>query len=114
MQRASYDWTLALESFCGKNSIPIMTIHNCKGVEYSAVYFVGLEDGAFWSFKSQPDEDRCAFFVAISRAKKYLMFTYCSYRAKLKFPRQSHREINEFFELLQVPGVAEIQEIHTQ
>ena len=84
------------------------------GLEYSAVYFVGLEDGAFWSFKSQPDEDRCAFFVAISRAKKYLMFTYCSYRAKLRFPRQSHREINEFFELLQVPGVAEIQEIHTQ
>ena len=114
LQRASYDWTLALESFCGKNSIPIMTIHKSKGLEYSAVYFVGLEDGAFWSFKSQPDEDRCAFFVAISRAKKYLMFTYCSYRAKLKFPRQSHREINEFFELLQVPGVAEIQEIHTQ
>lgn len=112
LQRASYDWILALESFCGKNSIPIMTIHKSKGLEYSAVYFVGLEDGAFWSFKSQPDEDRCAFFVAISRAKKYLMFTYCSYRSKLKFPRQSHRDINEFFELLQVPGVAEIQEIH--
>lgn len=111
LQRASYDWILALESFCGKNSIPIMTIHKSKGLEYSAVYFVGLEDGAFWSFKSQPDEDRCAFFVAISRAKKYLMFTYCSYRAKLKFPRQSHKDINEFFELLQVPGVAEIQEI---
>lgn len=114
LQRASYDWILALESFCGKNSIPIMTIHKSKGLEYSAVYFVGLEDGAFWSFKSQPDEDRCAFFVAISSAKKYLMFTYCSYRSKLKFPRQSHRDINEFFELLQVPGVAEIQEIYTQ
>ena len=114
LKRASYNWIVALESFCGKNSIPIMTIHKSKGLEYSVVYFVGLEDNAFWSFKSQPDEDRCAFFVAISRAKKYLMFTYCSYRSKLKFPRQSHREINEFFELLQIPGVAEIQEIHTQ
>ena len=111
LQRASYNWILALESFGGKNSIPIMTIHKSKGLEYSAVYFVGLEDGAFWSFKSQSDEDRCAFFVAISRAKKYLMFTYCSYRANLKFPRQSHREINEYFELLQIPGVAEIQEM---
>lgn len=111
LQRASYNWILALESFGGKNSIPIMTIHKSKGLEYSAVYFVGLEDGAFWSFKSQSDEDRCAFFVAISRAKKYLMFTYCSYRANLKFPRQSHRDINEFFELLQIPGVAEIQEM---
>lgn len=112
LQRASYDWILALESFCGENSIPIMTIHKSKGLEYSVVYFVGLEDGAFWSFKSQPDEDRCAFFVAISRAKKYLMFTYCSYRARLKVPCQSHKDINEFFDLLQVPGVAEIQEIH--
>ena len=114
LQKTSYDWILALENFFGKNSVPIMTIHKSKGLEYSAVYFVGLEDGAFWSFKSQPDEDRCAFFVAISRAKKYLMFTYCSYRAKLKFPRQSHKDINEFFELLQTPGVAEIQEIHEE
>lgn len=114
LKLSSNDWILALESFCGKYSIPIMTIHKSKGLEYSAVYFVGLEDGAFWSFKSQPDEDRCAFFVAISRAKKYLTFTYCSYRTKLKFPRQSHDSINEFFELLQVSGVAEIQEIHEE
>ena len=108
---ASYDWTIALESFRGKYSIPIMTIHKSKGLEYTAVYFVGLEDGAFWNFTSQPDEDRCAFFVAISRAKKYLTFTYCNYRSKLRNPQQSHNTINEFFELLQTPGVAEIQVI---
>lgn len=109
LKRVSYNWILALENFNGKNSIPIMTIHKSKGLEYSAVYFVGLEDGAFWSFKSQPEEDRCAFFVALSRAKKYVMFTYCNYRNSLKFPHQSHKDINEFFELLQLPGVAEIQ-----
>lgn len=114
LKLSSNNWILALESFCGKYSIPIMTIHKSKGLEYSAVYFVGLEDGAFWNFKSQPDEDRCAFFVAISRAKKYLIFTYCSYRTKLKFPRQSHDSINEFFELLQDSGIAEIQEIHEE
>lgn len=114
LSRASNDWLFALESFCGKYSIPIMTIHKSKGLEYEAVYFIGLEDGAFWNFKYQPDEDRCAFFVAISRAKQYLTFTYCSYRSKLRFPQQSHNSINEFFELLQAPGVAEIQEIHTE
>ena len=105
----SNDWIRALESFCGKYSIPIMTIHKSKGLEYSAVYFVGLEDGAFWNFKKQPEEDRCAFFVALSRAKKYITFTYCSYRTKLKYPRQSHNSINEFFELLQKSEVVVIQ-----
>ena len=114
LSRASNDWILALESFCGKYSIPIMTIHKSKGLEYEAVYFVGVEDGAFWNFKSQPDEDRCAFFVAISRAKQYLTFTYCSYRTKLRIPQQSHDSINEFFELLKTPGVAEIQELHAE
>lgn len=105
----SNDWIRALESFCGKYSIPIMTIHKSKGLEYSAVYFVGLEDGAFWNLKKQPEEDRCAFFVALSRAKKYITFTYCSYRTKLKYPRQSHNSINEFFELLQKSEVVVIQ-----
>lgn len=105
----SNNWILALESFCGKYSIPIMTIHKSKGLEYSAVYFVGLEDGAFWNFKKQPEEDRCAFFVALSRAKQYITFTYCSYRSKLRYPCQCHDSINEFFELLQKPGVADVQ-----
>jgi superfamily I DNA/RNA helicase len=54
------------------------------------------------------------FFVAISRAKKYLMFTYCSWRAQLRVTRQSHKEINEFFDLLPVPEVAKIQKIHEE
>ena len=37
---------------------------------------------------------------------------YCSYRTKLRIPQQSHDSINEFFELLKTPGVAEIQELH--
>lgn len=38
---------MAIENFCGDHSIPIMTIHKSKGLEYNAVYFVGLEDSAF-------------------------------------------------------------------
>lgn len=44
------DWSLAIENFCGDHSIPIMTIHKSKGLEYNAVYFVGLEDSAFLEF----------------------------------------------------------------
>lgn len=102
------DWVLAIESFQGLHSIPIMTIHKSKGLEYTAVYFIGLEDGAFWNFKNQSDEDRCAFFVGVSRAKEYLSFSFCAYRQKLKYPRQTHIEINEFFELLKLPGMASV------
>ncbi len=102
------NWYQTIENFKGKNSIPIMTIHKSKGLEYSAVYFVGLEDGAFWNFRNQPEEDRCAFFVALSRAKKYLSFSFCSYRENLRYKHQNRSQINEFFELLQKPGIATI------
>jgi superfamily I DNA/RNA helicase len=102
------NWTDSLANFIGTNSIPIMTIHKSKGLEYEAVYFVGLEDGAFWNFKQQPMEDRCAFFVAVSRAKQYINVTYCNVRESLKYPRQYHKDINEFFELLTTPGIAEV------
>lgn len=104
------DWLLAIENFEGLHSVPIMTIHKSKGLEYEVVYFVGLEDSAFWSFKNQPEEDRCAFFVALSRAKKEIFFTFCQYRYMSRFPKQKHDDINEFFELLKIPGMANIME----
>lgn len=105
--RAS-DWSKAINNFLGENSIPIMTIHKSKGLEYDVVYFVGLEDGAFWKFKNQPEEDRRAFFVAISRAKEFLIFTYCKRRETLRFPNQQRNNINEFYDLLQQPRVAKV------
>ncbi len=108
IESTQMDWLLAFENFEGLHSIPIMTIHKSKGLEFDTVYFIGLEDSAFWNFKNQPEEDRCAFFVAISRAKKELMFTFSEIRRESKYPKQSHDQINEFFELLSVPGVADI------
>ena len=91
------EWLDTVSSFKGENSIPIMTIHKSKGLEYEVVYFLGLEDSAFWSFNDQPEEDKSAFFVALSRAKSYLIFTYC----KLRNNRlQNNRNINEIYSLL--------------
>lgn len=106
LESAQLDWLLALENFEGLHSVPIMTIHKSKGLEYETVYFIGLEDSAFWNFRNQPEEDRCAFFVALSRAKVEIMFTFCNYRSATRFPQQTHKDINEFFELLKTPGVA--------
>lgn len=105
LETTKMDWTLSLENFQGLHSVPIMTIHKSKGLEYDVVYFVGLEDSAFWNFSNQPDEDRCAFFVALSRAKKEVFFTFSKSRDSTM---QRHDKINEFFELLKTPGIAKI------
>ncbi|MDV2622116.1 ATP-dependent helicase [Pediococcus acidilactici] len=93
------NWQDIIDNFKGKNTISIMTIHKSKGLEYEAVYFVGLEDQAFWNFKKQRDEDIRAFFVAISRAKRILACTFCQKRNIDKVKRR-HDEIRELYKLL--------------
>lgn len=105
---ANKDWLRAVKGFRGEESIPIMTIHKSKGLEYDSVYFMGLEDSAFWNFKNQPEEDRCVFFVALSRAKRKITFTYCEYRYNFQYSKQKRSTINEFYELLKKPGMANL------
>ena len=88
-----------IKDFLGENSIPIMTIHKSKGLEYDTVIFVGLEDQFFWSFKDQPDEDKCSFFVALSRAKHNIIFTFTHLRYEKQILRK-HKVINEIYSLL--------------
>lgn len=98
-------WIDIVSNFKGENSIPIMTIHKSKGLEYEAVYFLGLEDSAFWNFNRQQEEDKSAFFVALSRAKSYLIFTYC----KLRNNRlQNNRNINEIYSLLTQSSLVDV------
>lgn len=105
---ANKDWHMAVKGFRGEESIPIMTIHKSKGLEYDSVYFMGLEDSAFWNFKKQPEEDRCVFFVALSRAKRKITFTYCEYRYNFQYSKQKRSTINEFYELLKKTGMANL------
>ena len=108
LETVKLNWQCALERFEGLHTVPIMTIHKSKGLEYDVVYFIGLEDSSFWSFRKQPEEDRCTFFVALSRAKRELCFTFCKYR---NAQCQKHQDINEFFDLLQQPGLASVIEL---
>ena len=103
----SNDLITALDMLVGKDTIPVMTIHKSKGLEYHTVIFVGLEDGAFWSFQQQPDEDKCAFFVALSRAIERVVFTF-SRKREDKFGNlrtQSFNNIEIFFQELKNSGI---------
>ena len=99
------EWLDIVSSFKGETSIPIMTIHKSKGLEYEAVYFLGLEDSAFWSFNDQPEENKSAFFVALSRAKSHLIFTYCKLRNNSP---QNNRNINEIYSLLAQSNLVDV------
>ncbi|PAE29206.1 DNA helicase [Paenibacillus sp. 7884-2] len=93
-----------IQEFCGEYSIPIMTIHKSKGLEYKTVIFVGLEDAAFWSFRTQKEADKNAFFVALSRAKQRVIFTISREREILKYgkPINTTQDIKEISELLKI------------
>ncbi|WP_300570638.1 ATP-dependent helicase [Flavobacterium sp.] len=102
----------ALDKLIGKDTVPVMTIHKSKGLEYHTVIFVGLEDGAFWSFDKQPDEDKCAFFVALSRAKERVAFTFSKVRED-RFDRlrpQSFDKIEIIFRELENSGIVQIED----
>ena len=67
---AEESWQKAFDRFAGADSIPVMTVHKSKGLEYHTVVFVGFEDYVFRGFRQlDDDEETCAFFVALSREK---------------------------------------------
>lgn len=100
---------IALECVFGATSIPVMTTHKSKGLEYDTVIFLGLEDDAFWSFRTQPDEDKCTFFVAMSRAKRRVIFTFAESRPDKqdRITTRSNRNISSLYESLQVSGIVD-------
>ncbi len=65
--------------------VKLMTIHAAKGLEFSSVYVVGLEENLFpsmLSLNSREDleEERRLFYVAITRAKTKLTLSYATSR----------------------------------
>ena len=62
--------------------ITLMTVHAAKGLEFSNVFIVGVEEEYYPSGKSElipfseVEENRRLLYVAITRAKKFCMITY--------------------------------------
>ena len=71
------DLPKALGRFSDDQAVRILTIHKSKGLEFDSVIILGVEDQTFWG---KADEERCAFFVGMSRAKRRLVMTICERR----------------------------------
>lgn len=87
------------------DQITLMSVHAAKGLEFDAIFVVGLEEKLFPSFMAMEsdkdiDEERRLFYVAITRARKHLVLSFASSRyryGKLVYNRPSRflEEISE-------------------
>ncbi len=98
----SATWKDAIDEFEGVDQVPLMTVHKSKGLEYDTVIFVGLDDKMWWAHKPGDYEGAATFFVALSRAKQRVIFTYCKARG-------GRRGVSDLYGLLAAAGVKETQ-----
>lgn len=94
--RTVRDWSVALD-----HAVPLMTIHKSKGLEYHTMIFVGLDDDAWWSFANDAQEATAGFFVAFTRARQRVVFSYC-------VSRGARAKIAALYDLLTKAGVKTI------
>ena len=69
------------------NKIALMTVHSSKGLEFPYVYVAGMEEnlfpsGGFMASESEIEEERRLFYVAMTRAKKAVQFSFASTRMR--------------------------------
>lgn len=116
------DVALATDFDSEKDDTPrvsLMTIHLSKGLEYPFVYIVGLEESLFPSAmsmntRSELEEERRLFYVALTRAEKVAYLTYAQTRyrwGKLTDgePSRFLEEIDEEFVEFLVPKIPQPQ-----
>jgi len=68
-----------------KETVTLMTLHSAKGLEFPAVFLVGMEEGIFPGYKSisepkELEEERRLCYVGITRAKSNLFMTFAKQR----------------------------------
>lgn len=71
------DLPKALARFSDDQAVRILTIHKSKGLEFDSVIIMAVENEIFFG---NQDENRCAYFVGVSRAKRRLILTHADQR----------------------------------
>ena len=69
------------------NKVTLMTVHSSKGLEFPYVYVTGMEEnifpsGGFLASESEIEEERRLFYVAMTRAKKAVSFSFAQTRTR--------------------------------
>ena len=69
------------------NKVTLMTVHSSKGLEFPYVFVAGMEEnifpsGGFMISETEVEEERRLFYVAMTRAKKAVVFSFAQTRTR--------------------------------
>ena len=86
LEEIALDTDREAESEGPDNAVTLITMHSCKGLEFTHVFIVGLEEGLLPHSRSKEentlDEERRLFYVAVTRAMQRLDISHCLGRKK--------------------------------
>jgi DNA helicase II / ATP-dependent DNA helicase PcrA len=89
------------------NLVTLMTLHNAKGLEFRAVYVVGMEEGVFPHSRSIEEqgieEERRLCYVGMTRAMERLTLTHAS--ARSLWGSRNYNLASRFLDELPAEGV---------
>jgi DNA helicase-2/ATP-dependent DNA helicase PcrA len=88
--------------------VTLMTLHNAKGLEFRAVFVLGMEEGVFPHSRSIEEqgieEERRLCYVGMTRAKERLLLTHASVRSL--WGNRTYNLPSRFLDELPEEGVA--------
>jgi DNA helicase-2/ATP-dependent DNA helicase PcrA len=91
----------------GEPLVTLMTLHNAKGLEYRAVFLIGMEEGIFPHVRAIEEngieEERRLCYVGITRAMERLTLTHAM--ARSLFGRREYNLSSRFLD--ELPGTVE-------
>ena len=97
----------ALRNGDGGGQVTLMTLHNAKGLEYRAVFMLGLEEGIFPHSRSleenDVEEERRLCYVGMTRAKERLAMLHAARRSL--YGRSDANLASRFLDELPAEGV---------
>jgi ATP-dependent DNA helicase UvrD/PcrA len=81
--------------------VTLMSVHSAKGLEFKSIFVVGMEENLFPSFMSLDsmegiDEERRLFYVAITRAERFLTLSFAN--SRYQFGKMRYNEPSRFLE----------------
>jgi DNA helicase-2/ATP-dependent DNA helicase PcrA len=84
-----------------EDRVALMTIHLAKGLEFPHVFVVGMEEDLFpsamsMSTRSELEEERRLFYVALTRAEKQAYLTYA--QSRYRWGKLTDSEPSRFIE----------------
>ena len=98
----------------GAGQVTLMTLHNAKGLEYRAVFIIGMEEGIFPHARSIEDadveEERRLAYVGMTRAMERLTLTHA--QARTLYGNRSYNLASRFLDELP-PGDVERQRLRS-